>query len=636
MDFFAQQDEATRRSRVLVWYLILSVVLTVVAVYAAATAIFVSMGSHGGGGDSPFWSAPRFAAVAGCTLALIVAGTLYKMAELSGGGAAVARALGGRLIPPNSTDLHERRALNVVEEMALASGTPVPALYVMDDEPRINAFAAGTSPGNAVVALTRGALDSLTRDELQAVVGHEFSHVLNGDMRLNIRLIGLLNGILLLAMVGKGILRSLGRARRSSSKKGGGAAPVALFAVALILIGLIGVFFARLIKSAVSRQREYLADASSAQFTRNPLGLASALRKIARAGSMVSSPAAEEASHLFFADALRSSWLSLLATHPPIGERIRRLDPHGASGQAAEAPAARRTQPDLAPGVSAHAVSMLTPASVTSRVGYPDGASLAGAESFLRDLAPSLLDAARDPTLAVRLALATLLDARPDVREKQLISLRATLGAGEAEAIAAFADSVRSAGPHTRLPLLALAVPALRTLAPPQFVRFEALADAMVRADMQVDLFEFVMKRMVVRHVEPAFRAAPVPRSASLGLPELKEPLGRLMSCLAYWGADTEEQAAKAFAAAAAELPSHLGLSMLPADSCGLAELGSALDELGAVSFEHRRRILRACVACVGSDRVATVEEAEILRAVADSIDCPVPPILAGPVHAAA
>jgi Zn-dependent protease with chaperone function len=636
MDFFAQQEAATRRSRALVWYVLLSVLLTVVAVYAAATGIFVFMGSDPGGGDTQFWSAPRFAAIAGGTIALIVAGTLYKVAELAGGGAAVARALGGRLIHPNSTDLHERRALNVVEEMSLASGTPVPAVYVMDAEPGINAFAAGNSPGNAVVAVTRGALDSLSRDELQAVIGHEFSHILNGDMRLNIRLIGLLNGILLLAMVGKGILRSVGRSRRSSSKKGGGAAPVALFAVALIAIGMIGVFFARLIKSAVSRQREFLADASSAQFTRNPLGLASALRKIARAGSAVTSPAAEEASHLFFADALRSSWFSLFATHPPIDERIRRLDPHGASGHATGGPSARRPQPDYAQGAAAQAVSMLTPASLATSVGSPDALSLAAAESFLRDTAPSLLDAARDPARAVHLVLATLLDNRPDVREQQLASLSAALDADATQAILRLAESVRAAGAQARLPLLSLAVPALRTLAPPQFVRFEALADAMVRADRQVDLFEFVMKRMVVRHVEPAFRAATGQRTASLGLPELKEPLGCLMSCLAYWGADTVEEASRAFAAASTELPSHLGLRMLPVDSCGLVELGAALDELAAVSFEHRRRILRACVACIGSDRIATVDEAELIRAVADSIDCPVPPILAGPLHAAA
>ncbi len=269
MDFFASQDRARRNTGLLIFYFVIAVALIIVSIYAVLAAAFVGFADPRTG-VTP-WSAELFLLVALGTIAVVSLGSLYKTYSLSSGGRAVAEMFGGRLIDPTTSDPQQRRVLNVVEEMAIASGTPVPPVYVMADERGINAFAAGFAPSDAVIAVTQGTIDNLTRDELQGVVAHEFSHILRGDMRLNIRLMGVLYGILVISMIGWIIFRSTaggGRMYARNDKKGGN--PLPLVGLALFVIGYVGVFFGKLIKSAVSRQREYLADASAVQFTRNP------------------------------------------------------------------------------------------------------------------------------------------------------------------------------------------------------------------------------------------------------------------------------------------------------------------------------------------------------------------------------
>ncbi len=321
MDFFERQDKARRNTRLLVFYFALAVLSLIVAVDAAVALTFRLVSAH----ESSFGETPpnpvRFDLMAAATLgtlAIVSIGSISKTLQLASGGSAVAELLDGRLIHSETRDANERKLLNIVEEMSIASGVPVPQVYVMDNEDGINAFAAGHSTSDAAISVTRGALQLLTRDELQGVIAHEFSHVLNGDMRLNIRLMGLIFGILCLTVIGRVLIRTRGRKN-----------PLPLLGLALIIIGFAGVFFGRLIQAAVSRQREGLADASSVQFTRNPAGLAGALKKIGglEQGSKLKSPRAEEASHLFFANGVGESFFGLLATHPPLIERIRALDP---------------------------------------------------------------------------------------------------------------------------------------------------------------------------------------------------------------------------------------------------------------------------------------------------------------------
>ena len=330
-DFFHYQDVARKRTSWLVAFYALAVVLIIAGVYIAFIAVFMGAALKAGGAFEiqNLWQPATFMWVAGITLAIVVAGTFYKIDQLKAGGEAVAVLLGGRPIDPGTPDIHERKILNVVAEMAIASGTPVPRVFLLEGEEGINAFAAGFSPADAVIGVTRGCIMQLNRDELQGVIAHEFSHILNGDMRLNIELIGILNGILIIALIGYWTMRSLSRSRSSSSSgKGGGAvAAIALFGLLLTAIGYIGVFFAKLIKSAVSRQREYLADASSVELTRNPTGLASALAKISSDPDVLE-VASRATAHLYIVHPIkkfeeRSS--SIFDTHPPIKDRIARL-----------------------------------------------------------------------------------------------------------------------------------------------------------------------------------------------------------------------------------------------------------------------------------------------------------------------
>ncbi|HOB34044.1 MAG TPA: M48 family metallopeptidase, partial [Verrucomicrobiota bacterium] len=333
MDFFEQQDKARRNTRWLAIYFAAGVAFLVLAIYAAVLVIYswaIAPGTEVEGvrAAPALWNPRLFTGVAIGTLSVVFLGSLFKTMELSRGGSAVATMLGGRLVSPNTEDPDERRLLNVVEEMALASGVPVPQVYVLDNERGINAFAAGHSTSDAAIGVTRGCVQLLNRDELQGVIAHEFSHILNGDMRLNLRLMGLIFGILCIAVIGRILLRTGSRTYRLGARNRGGN-PLPLLGLALLLIGYVGVFFGRLIQAAVSRQREFLADASAVQFTRNPGGIAGALKKIGGLvyGSRLESAHAEEASHMFFGNGLSNAWFSLMATHPPLVERIRAIDP---------------------------------------------------------------------------------------------------------------------------------------------------------------------------------------------------------------------------------------------------------------------------------------------------------------------
>ena len=329
MDFFTHQTQARRLSHRMVGLYIMAVIAIGVTLHAVIS-FFLSTFSASVEGQPPqsfldqFLNPTTALVVLGATFGLILLTSLFKMVALSKGGGAVAESMGGRLVSPQAQNLNERKLINVVEEMAVASGVPMPKVYILDQEAGMNAFAAGHSPNDAAVAVTRGLLERLNREELQAVIAHEFSHILNGDMRLNIRLIAILAGIFGLTVLGRILLRSMRYMGRSNNKKSNALVLVIpALGLACLIIGYIGFFFGRLMQSYISRQREYLADASAVQFTRNPMGLAEALKRIGMQGSAVQNPKTMEISHMLFASDLRNAF----ATHPPLTDRIRRWDP---------------------------------------------------------------------------------------------------------------------------------------------------------------------------------------------------------------------------------------------------------------------------------------------------------------------
>jgi Zn-dependent protease with chaperone function len=364
MNFFKRQDEMRRASRRLVVLFGLAVVAVVAAVDLLVVLLMRQADARRLGYVPPLgdWVASHSAVVVGTTLivfAVILIASFYKTMVLGGGGGVVARSLGGVRISPDTTDPQQRRLLNVVEEMAIASGVPMPEVYLLEHESGINAFAAGHNPSNAAIGVTRGTLTTLNRAELQGVIAHEFSHILNGDMKLNVRLMGLLFGLLVIALIGRTVLRGASRVR---GDRKGGVLVVLLIAVAVLVIGYIGLFFGRLIQAAVSRSREALADASAVQFTRDPSGLRGALVKIgaSAAGSRVANPEVEEVAHMLFAPGMSR----FFATHPPLLERLKAIDPRF------DAKEIDRARASMAAQLQAQAVVEETPAAQAKAAEY--------------------------------------------------------------------------------------------------------------------------------------------------------------------------------------------------------------------------------------------------------------------------
>jgi len=653
MNFFEHQEQARRQTRTLVILFVLAVIAIVAAVNLTLAVVWIWTQ----GADMPgSYGYPRgffvFNTVA--TLLFIGGGTALEIWNLRDGGDAVAQMAGGRLVPPSTTDPRERRLINVVEEMSLASGIACPKVYVLDREESINAFAAGYNPNEAVVAVTRGTLLRLNRDELQGVVAHEFSHILNGDMRLNVRLIGVLFGIQMLSGFGRHLMefgRHFSSGRSRNSKGPSAAAVMYATGAALWLIGYIGVFFGRLIKSAVSRQREFLADASAVQFTRNPDGIGGALRKIGglsrsmTLGSKIDHPNAEQLSHLFLGPVKPNLLAGLFATHPPMTERLRRI--YGRSVDLLDAPvepdahAPAQMLPDIpyvAAGLSgaaeaagSAAAAAVAPAAGASRA-MPAGPDVLPPIAFghgggVQQALPAELDAAvRDPYGACAVVHALLLG-QGDERAAQ-VAILSEGASGQAALAVRLAERIATLPRSARLPLLDLAMPALRALA--QRTRDDLLATAnrLIAADRRVTLSEFVLQTVLERRLDAhAGRAVPVrfPSVDALG-----QDAAVLLSLAAHVAArGNGEDAAVAFergrAAAGLALPGLVDAALI-----GFPRVRTALEAANRLAPLAKPFLIRALLATASrNEGELPVESADLLRAICAAIDSPVPEAVA-------
>ena len=666
MDFFARQDHARRQTVKLIVLFGISVAVIIVAVYAVALLVMQGGGhAHGPHAPAPveLWDPEMFLAVALCTIVVIALGSLYKVSELAAGGEVVAHMMGGRLVDPQTTDLAERRLLNVVEEMSLASGVPVPPVYVLDNEPSINAFAAGFRPTDAVVAVSRGCLLYLTREELQGVLGHEFSHVLNGDMRLNLRLIGVVYGILVLSIIGYFVMRSAGWAgsssRDSDNRRGDNRAAFFFIGLALYILGYLGVLLGNIIKAAISRQREFLADASSVQFTRNPGGLASALKKIGglAEGSRIRDSHAHEISHMFFGDAFAGSIFNLLATHPPLEERIRLLDPNfdgsyaavealpdtgeGAPEQAltaalSEAPAQRvverETMPPLASGLAsgtapraARAVST-DPDRITGQVGRPQAEHLEHAGRMVAGLPAIVVQAVREPYAARGVIFALLLSREDEAtRNRQWQMLQAQAEPPLVRVVQQLSGPLDRLPEGNRLPVVDMTIPALKRLSPAQYQAFRPIVEALTAADGKVDLFEYCLRVILLGYLDVQFGLRPAPAIRFKSVSAVAQPATVILSALAYAGQSHPDDIQRAFQAGTQDLLGQARL--LPPQQCTFETFDAALGQLAQASPAVKRKIIEAVVACIAADGKMTVVENELLRAVAAALACPLPPV---------
>ncbi len=669
MDFFEAQARAKKQTTRLVGLFVLAVAGTITAGYFAALLVLGQVAGRVDrsgpyevtstpDGVQSLWQPGVLATVSVVTIAVVGLASLFKWLSLRQGGPAVAEMVGGRRANPQTTDLRERQLLNVVEEMAIASGVPMPAVYILDEEPALNAFAAGLGTSDAVVAVTRGSLEKLTRDELQAVVGHEFSHILNGDMRLNLRLTAILFGILVIALIGRGVLQGMDRTRvRSGNNKNAGGAIAVMLAIglALMIVGYVGYFFGRLIQAAVSRQREYLADASAVQFTRNPDGIVGALKKIGgyAMGGSITAKHAVEIRHFFFAQGFRSAFNGLFATHPPLVERIRAVDASFdgkffepatvvdvknesfrtagfARRSTSEATAAQAfgAAAHLPPPLPPPARLAFEPAAVMRTIGQPGPAHVKEARQILARLPARLHAAALDPVQAPALVYGLVLAADPSLRERQVDLVTARAGASAAHILAELDSSLHQLGDEGRLPLLQLALPALREHDAAGIDRFVTTLDDLVHADQSVSVFEYTLQKVLIHHLE-LYRQPAGQRTTLHSFAAAADSLAVVLSALAWQGSRDEAAAQTAFSAGAAGLAS-IGrpIQLLPRERCGLDRLDAALDHLATASGAIKQGLLTAAGRTVTSDGRVTIGETELLRAIAAVLDCPLPPVL--------
>ncbi len=638
MDFFQNQAAAKRKTVLLVFLFILAVFFIISGVYGAVLYGWMYFSKEWQG----WWQPGLFYEVAAGVVVVVLLGTLYKMIELAKGGAKVAEMLGGVPIAPHTNDPEQRRLLNVVEEMALASGVPVPQVFILADETSINAFAAGLKPDDAVVAVTQGCLRDLARDELQGVIAHEFSHILNGDMRLNLRLMGMINGILIVAIIGRVILRGMasgsGRSR-VRSRKGGGGLPILLAALILMVVGYIGVFFGKLIKSAISRQREFLADAAAVQFTRNPSGLAGALKKINRlvAGSRIMSPHAEEASHFFFVNALSSSFMRLFSTHPPIEERIRRIQT-----DYRELPVSDKIIPGIEAQTAAASFSSepagqmkLEPMQFINLVGAPQPGQAAYARRLVEGLALPIKEAVHEPLGAGALVCCLLFNKEESVRRLQFQGLETAADPVFLDEIKMLYPLAAPLGKQYQLALLDIALPALKTMSASQYREFRKHLQQLIAADKRVDLFEYVIQSLLTGRLDVFFKLSQPKKIRYHVLDQVKMECFELLSILAWQGNKDTSVVQEAFQKAWQVLGAKQTFSILAQEKGDLPCLERALRRLSEASFPVKKAILQACLVCISSDSRITLAEAELLRAVAHHFDCPVPPILPGEITGA-
>ncbi|WP_417686852.1 M48 family metallopeptidase [Pseudidiomarina gelatinasegens] len=667
--FFQHQANARRNTLWLVLLFASAVVLITLSVCLVGYLVTRSESSHL---SFPDWLLSSHGLIPAVAVVLLIGvGSLVRWIDLAGGGSRVARMVGARAVDPATTDRDERKLRNIVEEMAIASGVPVPDLYIMDRETGINAFVAGYTPGEAVMVVTHGAITQLTRDELQGVVGHEFSHILNGDMRLNVRLIALLAGILMLGQIGGFLLQSSAHSPRSSRNNRNQGALI-LIGLALLVIGYVGVFFGRLIQAAVSRQREVLADASSVQFTRNPEGIGSALFKIGLKGGYLDTTShASDMNHMCFGESARMKFSSLLASHPPIEERINRIQPGlgarlrsrlrdttpaadlrgaGNGGRGANdgmkgsmkgsdaarvkdlvaeftAPVARRarqhTSPIAAP-VELTAASAAVPFSTT--VGTVNRQSEAFAASLLKRLPATFRDLLYTRAGAVQLCYALLIhELAPAKQDSRLWTMaEPPLLAPRRDLLDKLIPALNQLGPAVRLPALELAMPALRKLDPEESSQLLAQVQRLARADQRMSLFELAVISFLQQHL-----ALDAPRASAVrhqSYRTVMPALELLFSLMARAGSHSPELADTLYGEAMAGFASGSHPLQMPR-KVTLPQLQRALADLRALSPLLKPAVIDACGHCVLHDGKVEVREYELMRLVADQLDCPMPPM---------
>lgn len=645
MDFFAQQDIARRNTRVLVVLFLLAVLLLVLLANAAVAAFLffghdynIYSGSREGlTGFLSFFSWARFGSIGLAVTATVALVAMLKWMQLSTGGKAVAESMGGTRIVPQTRDRAERRCLNVVEELALAANMPVPPVYVMNDERGINAFAAGITPADAVVAVTRGTITHLKRHELQGVIAHEFSHILNGDMRLNIRLAALLKGITFIGDVGHFLLRSGHRVRTGSNDRGGALLPV--LGVALWILGWLGGIAAGFIKAAISRQKEYLADASAVQYTRSAEGIGDALKVIGGylPGTLVHAARATEMSHIFFGQIEHHLW-QVFATHPPLRKRIARVDKNW-DGQYIERQANVYGKEPSRPGYGQVGVgrAALVAAAMAGALSEQDSVEDTGHDADFdtdtdqpehdtarrENIPVALVQHSHDPLGAHALVYSLLISNDEVERQKQLTIIGAAGITGLDHLVFTISPDVQALGAPRRLPLLEMCLPALKSISAGQYRVFKNTLLALIHSDQHIELHEWCLFQLVRHYLDPEFIRIKPSRARYRHLQKVAYHIRVVLSVLAHEGSGETEAV---FCLGARELGFE-DMTIMPREQASVAAFSRAVHELADCYPLLKPRLLKAMTLAASAKGHLNPVAREIVASMAAVMDCPVPSV---------
>ena len=636
MDFFEAQELARKRTR-------LMVVLFGMAVLSIAAALYGLVVYLTGSGllnakdavPTPIvpWQPDLFFGTLAGVVLLVTCCSLFKIAQLRSGGGYVARSMGGREVEQTTKDADERMLMNIVEEMSIASGVPMPEVYILPEE-GINAFAAGFTSADAVVAVTDGCIRTLNRDELQGVVAHEFSHILNGDMRMNIRLMGVLFGILAIAVVGQLAFRSTAQASilggRRRSKEGGGAMiAIMVVGIAVMAIGYIGVFFGRMIQSAISRQREFLADAAAVQFTRNPEGIAGALKKIGGAAlhGTVSNAHSQEAAHFFFASALKSKSVSVFATHPPLDQRITAIEPNWdgkfVSGERRQS--ARRStskKPEAAPApLQAH--------DFINSIGQVSAAAILSAQEIHGQIGNDLdrLHQSREAAGAVLIGLQISASAVDDDAAQLLTAKKRLDGAVYRETVE-WLPRLRALNLNQRFALFDAALPMAVGRDLEAFVPISELIHDLAHSDGSIELEELALLRGVAGYLQG--RREPRRKVKPLSPVKIEMPLCVLLSAITYTAAVEPAARESAFQQGARKCNRYMLKEsiLLPEETITFEALEVALDLFMHLPLPQKKVIFEGALAVVLADGKVAQDELSLVRVIAISLGLPMPPLI--------
>jgi Zn-dependent protease with chaperone function len=555
-------------------------------------------------------------------VAFVAIGSLYKYLSLSSGGKNVAIGLGGKQLSFNSATAHERVLLNVVEEMSIAAGISMPTVYILEED-SINAFAAGLTFDDAVIGVTRGTVEKLNRNELQGVIAHEFSHIFNGDMRLNLHLTALLHGILLIGLTGWMILRSMSRVRVSSNKKGGGGAYILVLGVGLLAIGYVGTFFGSLIKASVSRKREYLADATAVQYTRYPEGIGSALKKIAHYSSRLQAPTAETYSHFYFAEGVSSFFGGLMATHPPLRDRIKKIEPYWdgvipdySKRELREEKKEKKLDKEKKEHIVKGAI-----ATIMMHIGEIKEKDIEQVHAEIKALDSKILDRLNDPLGAQAVVLSLFYN--PDYKEEIFDILQKE----NRYLLFEFANFMREkhGGLEDKSALIiSLATNALKNLSLEQYLEFKKIMKVFIEVDNEVSLFEWSLQCIIERPIEIHLGIRNVPKSAHSHLGAVKEEVEILFSMLMHMQYADDNEAKEAFdktkkAINAGALQYHLR------EQINHTLFIKSIEAIETVKPGVAERIFEGVLHCIKIDGIVTATENTFIHAIAQLMQVPLP-----------